>query len=285
MNGHLSQEDLALYSMQALEPAEQRAAESHLRECATCRADLAQYYADLALVGLSVEQHPMPQGASQRLIALIANTPQVGAEAKAAASAAGAKADARDKRSAGASGLFGWIGWAVAAAAVVFAMVMHNHNREAQNQIEQAQNQNAQTQSQIDADRGEIARLSAERARAQQLMQALTSPAAQQVTLTETKQPTQPVGHAAYLRQRGALVFVASNLHPLAPGKTYELWLIPADGKAPIPAGLFRPDAAGAASVVLPPLPEGVAAKAFGVTIENSGGASAPTMPIVMSGG
>jgi hypothetical protein len=40
----------------------------------------------------------------------------------------------------------------------------------------------------------------------------------------------------------------------------------------------------GTATLVLPMLPRGIAAKAFGVTIENAGGATSPTMPIVLSG-
>ena len=84
--------------------------------------------------------------------------------------------------------------------------------------------------------------------------------------------------------ERGALIFVANHLEQVPASKTYELWIIPANGSAPIPAGTFRPDANGTASVILPPLPQGVPAKAFGVTIENEGGADKPTMPIVLSG-
>jgi anti-sigma-K factor RskA len=51
-----------------------------------------------------------------------------------------------------------------------------------------------------------------------------------------------------------------------------------------MPAGLFRPDASGSASVVLPTLPQGVEAKAFGVTIEDAQGSATPTLPIVMAG-
>jgi hypothetical protein len=36
--------------------------------------------------------------------------------------------------------------------------------------------------------------------------------------------------------------------------------------------------------VVLPALPAGVDAKAFGVTVEQASGSSTPTLPIVMSG-
>jgi anti-sigma-K factor RskA len=69
----------------------------------------------------------------------------------------------------------------------------------------------------------------------------------------------------------------------LPPQKAYELWLIPTSG-APIPAGVFKPDAHGSASVVNPPLPAGAEAKAFAITVENESGSATPTMPIVMMG-
>lgn len=43
-------------------------------------------------------------------------------------------------------------------------------------------------------------------------------------------------------------------------------------------------DAGGSSTVLTPPLPAGVAAKGFAVTIENEGGSQTPTMPIVMVG-
>jgi anti-sigma-K factor RskA len=86
------------------------------------------------------------------------------------------------------------------------------------------------------------------------------------------------------LPERGGLVLLATNLKPLPEGKTYELWVIPANGKAPVPAGLFRPDAVGTANLVLPPLAAGIQAKAFGVTIENASGSDTPTSPIILSG-
>lgn len=111
----------------------------------------------------------------------------------------------------------------------------------------------------------------------------IISPEAQRITLVSVKTPVQPQGKAFYLRNRSSLVFVASNMPALPPQKAYELWLIPAQG-APIPAGVFKPDAHGSATVVNPPLPAGTEAKAFAITVENEAGASAPTMPIVMMG-
>jgi anti-sigma-K factor RskA len=80
------------------------------------------------------------------------------------------------------------------------------------------------------------------------------------------------------------LILEASKLAQIDAGKTYELWVIPANGKAPIQAGLFHPDAAGSASEVLPQIPAGVEAQSFGISIESIGGSSAPTLPIVLAG-
>ena len=92
------------------------------------------------------------------------------------------------------------------------------------------------------------------------------------------------MGNAIYLPDRGGLIFEASNLKPLPQDMTYELWVIPANGKPPVPAGLFRPNTLGAASVLLPQLPVDVPAKAFGVTVEKAGGSNAPTSPNLLSG-
>ena len=45
---------------------------------------------------------------------------------------------------------------------------------------------------------------------------------------------------------------------------------------------MFKPDATGDAMVMDPPLPSGVEAKGFAVTVEPEGGNATPTMPIQM---
>jgi anti-sigma-K factor RskA len=75
--------------------------------------------------------------------------------------------------------------------------------------------------------------------------------------------------------------FIASNL-PTPRQKAYELWLI--RHRSAHPAGVFKPNARGNATVVNPPLPVGVQAKAFAITVEPESGSITPTMPIVMMG-
>ena len=131
---------------------------------------------------------------------------------------------------------------------------------------------------------GQVASLAAKASRAQQVYEVLNAPNAQRVTLTAPKTHAAPSARATYLEERGALILQADNLKPLPAGKAYELWVLPASGSAPIAAGLFTPNAEGYASVVLPTLPGGVAAKGFGVTIENAAGSPVPTSPIVLAG-
>ena len=130
----------------------------------------------------------------------------------------------------------------------------------------------------------QIALVTAQSNDARRLMETINDPSAQRVTLTLSKQAPVPQGKATYVPSKGALVFVANNMAPLEPFKVYELWIIPAGGSAPVAAGTFHPDAGGNASVIMPPLPQGVTAKAFGITVENEGGSQTPTMPIIMAG-
>jgi anti-sigma factor RsiW len=255
-NGHISQEDLILHALQALPVAEDSAIAAHLAQCVACRGELASISGELALVALSVDQQPVPAGARSRFLAQIAS-PRGDSSARANVP--------RHKMPRSF-----WVAWLAVAALLLISVRL---GIEIQRLDLRLQKEEART-----------ARLTADKARAQDVLDVLTAPASQHVLLTAAKNPPAPTGRAVYLAARGGLIFEASNLRQIAPDKTYELWVIPANGSAPIPAGLFRPDAAGNASVVLPPLAPGVPAKALGVTIEKAAGAETPTAPILLSG-
>jgi hypothetical protein len=120
---------------------------------------------------------------------------------------------------------------------------------------------------------------------ANEIVATLLDPEAKKVELVAAGSKPQPRGKAIYQRRNHNLIFFASNLPPLSPEKIYELWLFPANGGAPIAAGLFKPDARGGATVVNPPLPEGVEAKNFAVTLElESGSHEAPHGTVVIVG-
>ncbi len=272
---HISYDDLALYAMHALASDESAAVRLHVAGCAECRDQLSEINGDLALIASSVEQQAVPQGARQRLM------DRVAAASAAAGTPAQSQPPARPAvvpiapRSAPQRS-WTWIPWGAVAALLILSVALGVKVLFLSEQIDTAD-------ALLRREERLIQKQNAESLRARALLDVLTAPNAQRVTLTTGKTPPAPSARAVYLASRGALILQASNMQPLPPEKTYELWVIPTSG-APLPAGLFRPDASGSGTVVMPAIPQGVQAKAFGITIENAGGSSTPTMPIVLSG-
>jgi len=243
-------EDLALLALGALDGEERAALEKHLEGCAGCRLELEQLRGDMALLALSTSGAKPPARARERLMASIAE---------------------KQKAEPGARRAPWWavLGWAASAAALIMVAVLWQQNRTLEHQLARLSGQMQQQQ--------------AELAKAREVVATLTKPDAVVTVVTANTKP-QPQGKAFYVRDQARLVFIANNLPVLPPQKAYELWLIPANGAAPIPAGVFKPDARGSAAVINPPLPGGIEPKAFAMTIEPEQGSSAPTMPIVMVG-
>lgn len=163
-----------------------------------------------------------------------------------------------------------WIGWILAVIFLAAALVLAHHLAWLRAQLNLAEGQASQNRLQLD--------------HADQIVNVLTSPNARHIVLTENRQALNPVGQVSWLARTGALVFVAGGLKPIPADRTYELWLVPAEGKAPIPAGLFRPDADRGATVVFAPVPAQTAAEKFMVTVEALHGSETPSLPIVMQG-
>jgi anti-sigma-K factor RskA len=267
---HPDADDLLLYSMQSLDSNTTAQIHAHLQQCAECAAAIVNFNTDLALLALSAPSATPPASARQRLLDA-ARGVSTATAASTAPSPAHAKnvVDISSSRTSS-NGVFTWLGWAVAAASLFFVV----HLRQA----------NQSLHSLLQSETAELIQLDLSSARAEQVLNTLTSPHAKRVSLVAGTTPPKPSGHAIYVKERGALLFTADNFAPLPPNKVYELWVIPANGSAPIPAGTFAPDASGFARVILPKIPVGVDAKAFGVTMENAGGALTPTMPILIAG-
>lgn len=261
-NPHIPEETLALYALQALDREESAAVRAHVAECAECRAELARAEGDLALVALSVDHHAAPEGARERFLKRIDER----AEAEPMRGGAVIPIKQKQPRRRAAA----WAGWLTAAALMLLSVGLGMRVSSLRWQLNETSLQ--------------LAEETVESRQAHAVLDLLTAPMAQHVLLTESKTQPAPTARAVYLASRGALVMEASNLKPLPANKTYELWVIPASGAAPIPAGLFQPDANGSASVVMPQIPKNVAAKAFGVTVEKAGGSATPTAPILLAG-
>jgi len=245
-------DDLCLYAMGALRGEERQAVEKHLEECSACRQEVEKLQGDLALLAFSAGGPRPPTRSRSRLMGEIAKETR-----------------SLQLRRRGRGFWWNALGWAAAVAAVVIGVVLRQQNSDLHRRV------------------GELESISSRQDRqlleAKQLLATLTSPDAEHFTLVAGTTRPQPEGKAIYIRGTGSLVFLASNMQAPPSQKIYELWLIPKNG-VPIPAGLFKPDTSGAAVVIRPPLPAGVEAKAFAITIEPEAGSSAPTSQPIMVG-
>jgi hypothetical protein len=269
----ISQEDLALYAMRSLPADEMTAVAAALRDNPQAQQELARIQDDLALLALSVDQQTAPAGSFERLQTRMRETFQAGATSVPAGKPIEMTATQTEIATVPSTGRSKWAvitPWLIAACLAIACAILGYRT--------------ASLNDALDGESALVSNLAAKASRAQQVLEVLNAPNAQRVTLAATKTPPAPTAHAVYLAERGALMMEASNLKPVPAGKTYELWVIPANGAAPVPAGTFTPNGEGYASVVLPTLPSGVPAKAFGITIENAGGSKTPTLPIVLSG-
>lgn len=247
-------EDLALYALGLLTGSDADRMKQHVAECADCQADLAQRREEMALVAVAVSGPKPPSRARDRLLQAVSRDSR---------SRNGAAAQTSPLR------WWAWAGWAVAAALLIVAGFQVHENIRAKEQA-------SALSKLLDSQETELTM-------ARQIVSTLTADDAQRVTLVAAKTPPQPQGKVIYVRKRATLIFLATNFPTVPASKAYELWLIPITG-APLPAGTFRPDARGNATLVNSPLSSQVEAKAFAVTVEPQSGSPAPTSKPIVAG-
>ena len=254
-------EDLPLYAVGALTGDEAERLKRHLAECPACSDELRSLNEAAAQIAMAVEQAAPPARLREHLLARLEE------QRSGPFTRLGDQAAVRGLRARSA-----WF-WVPVFAAVVLALALLTLWRQERGLLQENQVLTAKLETN---DRV------LHRARA--LVDTLTAPDAQRVTLVAAGAKPQPEAKTVYSSRQRGLVLLADNLNPLPVRKTYELWLLPANGAQPIPAGTFKPDARGSATLVLSPFADGIAAKGFAVTIENEPGSATPTMPIVLSG-
>lgn len=245
-------DDLALYALRSLEGAERQALEKHLEECASCRRELELLRGDISLLALTTAGPKPPARARQRFMSAIAAEPRM---------PLAVPARGGNPRSWWTTVGMPALRWVTAVALVVVGFGLIRQNSALRRDLASVKLLYGQQSSQLEE--------------ANQTVATLLDPEATKIELVAAGNKPQPRGKAIYQRRTRNLIFIASAMPPLPPEKVYELWLFPASGGAPIAAGLFKPDARGSATVVNPPLPEGIAAKNFVVTLEPESGSHA----------
>ena len=164
--------------------------------------------------------------------------------------------------------------WLATAAALALAAGLSMHAAQLRSRIAGLETELRDTRTRADAARQQMADAQRTAAGAQAAVAILTAPDVARVDLAG--QPVSPnaSARAFWSRSRG-LVFNASNLPPLPPGRTYQLWVV--TDQAPISAGLLTPDGRGSFSETFNTPPDIRPPVAVAVTIEPAGGVPAPT--------
>ncbi|MBZ5506998.1 MAG: anti-sigma factor [Acidobacteriia bacterium] len=264
MNDHPQfAEALALYAMGALDdPQDLAALQAHLGTCGDCRRELDALRADVALLALSATGPQPPARSRQRLLSAIAAEPP--REHKAPQRYAVGRLRPR---------WFSFAPIAVMLLLAVFSLLLWRDVRNTRFQLRMARTQIEQMQAEVAEKNGALEE-------ARKIGDLLHASDAWPITLVSVKTPPQPQLKMIYSREKGSLLLMASNAPMLPDDKIYELWLLPADGGAPMPCGWFKPDKQGNGMIFHKLASAGITAKGFAVTAEPAGGSLTPTMPI-----
>jgi hypothetical protein len=263
MNGHPQfAEALTLYAMGALDdPQDLAALQAHLGTCGECRSELEALRADMALLALSATGPQPPARSRQRLLSAIAASPRL---------------ERRDPQRYAVGRLrprwFSFAPVVVMLLLAVFSLLLWRDVRNTRFllRVERAK---------IEQMQDEIAQKDKELSEKKAVADLLHASDAWPLTLVSLPTPPQPQMKLIYSRQKGSLLLMANNAPLLPEDKIYELWLLPADGSAPMPAGWFKPDKQGH-GMIFHTMTAGIDAKGFAVTIEPSSGSQTPTPPI-----
>lgn len=266
MNAHPQfTEALALYAMGALDDRQDLAAlESHLGTCGDCRRELEALRADTALLALSATGPQPPARSRERLLKAVAAEPRV------------------ERRNPERYALGHLRRRWVTIAPVMMMLILAVFSILLWRDLRNTRRELRRNQAEIDQMRNDLALKDKKLADAKMMWDLLHAPDAWPLTLVSRKTPPQPQIKTVYSKQQGALLLMASNVTPLPENKIYQVWLLPADGSAPMSVGWFKPDSKGNGMMFHKMKASGVIAKSFAITIEDAGGSQTPTMPIVM---
>ena len=267
---HIRLEELELFALGALPEDEATALQSHVSGCGECAMKLAQARGNAAMLAFAVKQDKPAGTVKAELMARIRANREAeerntwpskiqiveGEEAKRKP-----KVDAKSS----------WWNWVLVPAAVGLAVVSFALSW-----------QNRRIATELQKERQAAETLIHDREQIEKLVSVLASPDTVTVKLAGTGDPASTSGLVKYNGKTG-IVLYAAELPALPADKSYQMWLVPANG-APISAGLLGPGGHAWGSMWTAEVPANTQAKAFAVTIEPVGGMPQPTGQKVLLG-
>jgi anti-sigma-K factor RskA len=252
-------EQAELYVLGALAPADREAFETHLASCADCTAHVKSLSPVTQALAYAAPQHEPPPALRARVITSVSGSPLKAAPVPRPIAARPSAT----------------LPWLAAAASLVFAAALGMYAANLRSRIGALELRLQEATERAAAGERQLAELRRVNADARSQLAILVAPDLQRIDLAGQPRAPQASARAFWSRSRG-LVFTASNLPAVPPGKTYQLWVLTKQ-PAPISAGLFKPDPQGRVAALFetpPDLPQPIG---MAVTIEPDGGVPSPT--------
>lgn len=156
-------------------------------------------------------------------------------------------------------------GWAVAAGALIFAFLARQEVNDVRQRIADLEQRHERALDERD-------QLAASAERFERILDILSAPETQAVSLEATEQPKVN----AFWNEQLGLVLAGSRLPAVDPGRALQLWIVPKQG-APISVDVFQPSPEGAALLVADTATALDDAAALAISDEPAGGSPAPT--------
>lgn len=235
------------YSLDALDDVERREFEEHLRTCDACRAEVAEFAATAAYLGIAAAVPP-PPALRDQVLADIRRVRQLPPQRNNVVPSRGVSRRSFTLVAAAASVL--------AALAMVLGVLAYQADRRADELAAEA----AQSQQQVEQLAAEAARIAT----------VLAAPDAQ-----STAAPVEGGGEVAAVasEELGEVILLTRDLPELAEDLTYQLWFIDAEG--PVSGGVLDVPPNGDLTLVTEGDLAGVTTIAL--SVEPSGGSEQPT--------
>jgi anti-sigma-K factor RskA len=251
------------YALGVLSDEERRALEAHLSTCRECTLEVRELARVAAGLAHAVPQVDPPAALRGRVLNAVRDEPARPAHSPKPAQAVRAAAP-----------IATWLAVAASIAALALGLYTLTLRERIETLQAQLRDVNARFEREL-----QIARASADRANHVSVI--LAAADVRRIDLAGQAAAPQAAGRAYWSPSRG-LIFTATNLPALAPGKQYQLWVIP-PGKNPVSAGMIDLETDGRAIVLVDP---STAAQVgtVAVSVEPAGGVQQPTGDIVLAG-
>src|SRR5262245_19950603 len=276
----------SLYVVGALPPGEAAAFERHLTTCPECMAEVQALRPVTDLLAHAVPQHKPPIDLRNRVLA--AAVRDVERDVRVVDSRADriqASSGTRSSSLPGLPGLPGLLPWLLAAASLVLAAGLGVYALQLRGRIDALDSDLQAALESASNFRRQLIEVEQTATRAQQVAAVIAAPDLARIDLVGQKTAPNAAARGLWTDSSDRLVFTALNLPPLAPGRGYQVWVIPPGvNPTPISAGMIRPDAEGRAETVVPTPPGMPPPGVIAVTDEPEAGSLGPTTDPFLAG-